>query len=67
MLYICQDGLRVYAGACGLFLFCRSQEDLHALMDAHISIASVCHNSTKALQYIAGKAALTDQTVPHVQ
>ncbi|XP_042341799.1 dynein heavy chain domain-containing protein 1 [Plectropomus leopardus] len=30
-----------------------SQEDLLALMDAHICIASLCHNKTKALQYIA--------------
>ncbi|XP_035515196.1 dynein heavy chain domain-containing protein 1-like [Morone saxatilis] len=30
-----------------------SQEDLLALMDAQISIASLCQNNTKALQYIA--------------
>ncbi|XP_044043043.1 dynein heavy chain domain-containing protein 1 isoform X2 [Siniperca chuatsi] len=30
-----------------------SQEDLLALMDAHICIASLCHDKTKALQYIA--------------
>ncbi|KAM9363159.1 dynein heavy chain domain-containing protein 1 [Symphorus nematophorus] len=30
-----------------------SQEDLQALMDAHICISSLCHNKTKALQYIA--------------
>ncbi|KAM7394625.1 hypothetical protein PAMP_021413 [Pampus punctatissimus] len=34
-------------------IHCWSQEDLQALMDAHISIASLCHNKTKALQYIA--------------
>ncbi|XP_070834922.1 dynein heavy chain domain-containing protein 1 [Chaetodon trifascialis] len=30
-----------------------SQDDLLALMDAHICVASCCHDNTKALQYIA--------------
>ncbi|XP_045902961.1 dynein heavy chain domain-containing protein 1 isoform X2 [Micropterus dolomieu] len=30
-----------------------SQADLQVLMDAHICIASLCHDKTKALQYIA--------------
>ncbi|KAM7419727.1 hypothetical protein PAMA_016693 [Pampus argenteus] len=34
-------------------IHCWSQEDLQAMMDAYISIASLCHNKTKALQYIA--------------
>ncbi|XP_053191724.1 dynein heavy chain domain-containing protein 1-like [Scomber japonicus] len=34
-------------------IHCWSQEDLQALVDAHICIASLCHNKTKALQYIA--------------
>lgn len=33
-------------------------------MDAHICIASLCHDMTKALHYIAGEAALTAKTVP---
>lgn len=39
------------------FFFRRSQEDLLALMDAHISIAGLCHDKTRALQYLAGEAA----------
>lgn len=61
------DELRVYACACGLFLFQRSQEDLLALLDAHICIASLCHDKTKALQYIAGEAALKVTTVPQMR
>ncbi|XP_067441454.1 dynein heavy chain domain-containing protein 1 isoform X1 [Thunnus thynnus] len=34
-------------------IHCWSQEDLQALVDAYICIASLCHNKTKALQYIA--------------
>lgn len=65
--HICHGGLRVCACACGLFLFRRSQEDLRALMDAYMCIASLCHNQTKALQDLAGEAALIDKTVPLVQ
>lgn len=36
-------------------------------MDALICIASRCHDTAKALQYIAGEAALTDTTAPLVQ
>ncbi|XP_030593777.1 dynein heavy chain domain-containing protein 1 isoform X2 [Archocentrus centrarchus] len=30
-----------------------SQEDLHALVDAYIRVASLCHDKTKVLQYLA--------------
>lgn len=36
-------------------------------MDAHICIASHCHDKTKALQYIAGEATIPDKTFPLVQ
>lgn len=36
-------------------------------MDAHICIASLCHDKNKALQYLAGEAALTDKTAPLVE
>lgn len=61
-----RDKVRVYACACGLFLFQRSQEDLLTLLDAHVSIAGLCHDKTKALQYIAGEAALKRKTVPQM-
>ncbi|KAG8014587.1 Dynein heavy chain domain-containing protein 1 [Nibea albiflora] len=35
-----------------------TQEDLLALMDAHTCIASLCHDKTKALQYIADLSVL---------
>lgn len=52
------DGFGFYSCAFGLFVFRRSQEDLLALLDAHISIAGLCHDKTRALQYLAGEAAL---------
>ncbi len=59
--------IRVCAYEQGLFLFCRSQEDLLALIDAHFRITSLCHDKTKALQYISGEAAFADKTVPLIQ
>lgn len=58
--------VNVYFCECGLFLFQRSQEDLLTLMDAHVCIASLCHDKTKALQYMAGEAALKGKTVPQM-
>ena len=47
-----------------LWIVSRDQGDLLALVEAHNCISRLCKVRTKALQYIAGEAAMTSEPVP---